>query len=429
MTDNDDINAAPHGVFPAPVQNPDLSAAWRYGWLVWWVATLALLVTSDVGSGVQALTQTVPNNERLQFNSREQVLLDASVFSSVKELWDAGSKPLAIFVVITSIAWPYIKLLLTLYAWIRPIRNAVRRERLLVVLDVLGKWSLADVVVFVVIMVVFRERIPLGAGHLEVWIVAQWGLFGFVAASLSSLLATHVALYFHRRIVYNTSIDSSSDNPTSQSVASHMSSGTRLAVSLLWVIALGAYMVGCILYTFQVTNTQNGVDRGTKSFSIASIGRALPDAKRDYEPEGGLRFFQILWFLLGLGMPGLLLLLVMVVLYQNMTMARLRTWFLAAEIALAWSGCEVLVLSVVLAIREIPTFGDGLIETGCNSCYVVETDFLTVPVLLWVVGTVATLAVTAMVLRAAHHQAYPEVTRAKPSSAHRNGEEEEAASS
>ena len=104
---------------------------------------------------------------------------------------------------------------------------------------------------------------------------------------------------------------------------------------------------------------------------------------------------------------------------------------MTVEITLAWSGCEVLVLSTVLAIREIPTFGEGLIETGCSSCYVVETDFLVASVILWVVGTVATLSTAAVVLRAAHCQAYPEIIEGfeKRSSIYGNGEDKEDAGS
>jgi hypothetical protein len=136
--------------FPAHVRNPAIPATWRYGLVVWLLATLALLLTSDIGSGVQALSQTIPDERLgLTFESEVQVLLEASVFTSVGELWKAGSKPLSIFVAITSITWPYVKLLLTFFAWLVPIRNAKRRESLITALDLLGKWSFADIVVFV----------------------------------------------------------------------------------------------------------------------------------------------------------------------------------------------------------------------------------------------------------------------------------------
>ena len=394
--------------YPAHLKNPDLSSKLRYGWVLWWTATLALLIVSDVGSGVQALTQTVPDERlSLNFRSEKQVLLEASVFSSVAELWEAGSKPLAVFVAITSIAWPYVKLLLSLYAWVMPFRNPTRREKLLVALDLFGKWSLADVVVFIVIMVVFRERIPLGAGYLEVWIKPQWGLYGFVVASLSSLTSTHVALFHHRQIIYPVKASTLSNEETPQVLAATLqSTALRLLIPFLWLIAFVMYLMGCVLYIFEVTNTQQGVDRGTESFSVASIGKDLPDAKRDYEPAGGLIFLQLIWFILGMAVPISLLGVLAFLWCRPHTKAGMRWWLTAGEIAFAWSAGEVLVISVVLAIREIPTFADGLIDTGCSQCYVVDSEFLALPVTLWVMGTVGTAIVASTVLTTAHQNAY-----------------------
>ena len=286
--------------------------------VLWLLATLALLLSADLGSGVQALTETVPDASLgLTFQSEIQVLLQASVFSSVSELYQAGSVALAMFVVVTSIAWPYVKLLLTFYAWVSPIRNPQRRERLLTALDVLGKWSFADVVVFTVIVVVFRETIQLGsgAGVLEVWIRPQWGLYGFISASMLSLMATHAVLYHHRRIMYastTTATLSSASDPQSSSsvlpsVASRLSLGKRILWTLLLLTSFGAYLAGALLDFFRITNTQGGFVKGSDTYSVAKIGKDLPDAKRDYESAGGLIYLQIVWFLLGMAMPFFLL--------------------------------------------------------------------------------------------------------------------------
>lgn len=392
--------------YPALVRHPDVTATWRYGMVVWLVAALVLLLTSDLGSGVTALTQTV-SDERLgiSFQSQEQVLLEASVFTSVGELWKAGSKPLAVFVVITSIAWPYVKLLLTFYAWVAPIRHPQRREWLLTGLDLLGKWSFADVVVFTVIVVVFRETINIGAGFLEVWIVPQWGLFGFISASMLSLVATHAVLYHHRRIMYKQS--SLQDTSPRRKLAEHarMSSFTNLVLSVILLISFGAYLAGCILHFFKITNSQSGLIRDSDKYSLIDIGKDLPDSGRDDENTGGLRYLQIVWFLLGVAMPLLSILMMLALLWRPMNLASLRTWLLVSEVTLSWSCSEVFLLSTVLAIKEVPTFGEGLIDTGCSQCYKVDTVFMPEVVSL-AIGTATSLLVSLYVMYRAHEAAY-----------------------
>jgi hypothetical protein len=141
-------------------QDDDLSWYWRMGIPLYLVATLALLLASDIGSGIQAITKTIPAETDIWSQPKTTVIADESIFTSVDKLWQTKSYALAIFLVLCSIAWPYIKLLMTLYAWMAPFvltpRAIRRRERLLEVLDVLGKWSFADVFVFCEILVAFR---------------------------------------------------------------------------------------------------------------------------------------------------------------------------------------------------------------------------------------------------------------------------------
>ena len=77
-------------------------------------------------------------------------ILNVSVISSVGKLWDAESYPLAIFIAITSIGWPYIKLALATYSWMMPYHNPKRREKIIEIIDALGKWSFVDIMVIVV---------------------------------------------------------------------------------------------------------------------------------------------------------------------------------------------------------------------------------------------------------------------------------------
>jgi Paraquat-inducible protein A len=194
-----------------------------------------LLLASDIGSGVSAYRKLVNPYVPSQNDNTAQQLLHASVFTSITKLWNTGSYALAILIVVASISWPFVKIFLSLYAWCvpftttrssrrrrssststsrchcrrRPCRGrhqgrrdrttggggpAVQRERLLEVIDALGKWSFVDIVVFTEIVVAFRSTIDLGGPYVEIYIVPEWGLVGFVAANMLIL----VRVYYYR---------------------------------------------------------------------------------------------------------------------------------------------------------------------------------------------------------------------------------------
>lgn len=173
--ENDTETVTPIADIPLHVshfQNPEISVYWRRGIPLYFLATLGLLLASDIGSGVSAVTLLKPSEEDTVNEQQENTLLTASIFTAVYELWHTGSYALTIFIVITSVVWPYVKLLLSLYAWMLPFSSAAGRERLITVIDCLGKWSFVDEVVFTEIVVAFRATIPLGGPVLEVWYVA-----------------------------------------------------------------------------------------------------------------------------------------------------------------------------------------------------------------------------------------------------------------
>jgi hypothetical protein len=141
------------GPNPSHFGNAEAHPAWvRYGIPLFLLATLVLLINADVGSGVSADYILMKDGDV----EETRALLTVSVFSSVRELWNNGSYPLAILIAVTSIAWPYVKIILSFYAWMKPYYNPRKREFLIEVIDALGKWSFVDIVVLVEIMVAFR---------------------------------------------------------------------------------------------------------------------------------------------------------------------------------------------------------------------------------------------------------------------------------
>ena len=81
------------------------------------------------------------------------------------------------------------------------------RGTLLQCLDILGKWSLIDLIVLVMMMVAFRFHIvspsslhflPPGGLEADIVVTAGWGIFAFIIATVISLVLSHVMIAFHR---------------------------------------------------------------------------------------------------------------------------------------------------------------------------------------------------------------------------------------
>ena len=372
----------------------------RYGMILYLVGTLALLIAADIGSGVAALTQIVPDPNDNFSEVEETVLLEASVFTSVRELWDAGSYALSIFIAATSVSWPYVKLLISFYAWMTTITGP-NRERLLVVLDVLGKWCFVDVVVFIEIMVIFRASIPLGGPTLEVYVVPKWGFFGFVAASMLDLIATHVMIHQHRKIVYP---ETPADDRTGLKNVGRLTSKRVITMTALLTTGIAMYLTGFIIHIFRVKNSRNSVALEPIDYSLHEVGQTLRDAGRETD-QGAVIWLQILWF--GLGMVGPLLSAIFqgALLWCPLNQTALRRVFTCAEVSNAWNSAEVFFLSTIFAVLEVPTFGSGLIDSGCANCYVVDSQLLAELAVLGI-GCLFTLVASGMILRTGHSALY-----------------------
>jgi hypothetical protein len=178
--DNEENDVAPATKkYTSHIRNELHPAYVRWGVLLFLIGTFVLLVCADFGSGVTAESILIQDGEIVDTIE----ILNVSVVSSVGKLWNAESYPLAIFIAITSIGWPYIKLALATLAWLTPYGNPRRREFFIEVIDALGKWSFVDIMVLVEIMVAFRssQEMVTDILFMEIVIVAQWGFYGFVS--------------------------------------------------------------------------------------------------------------------------------------------------------------------------------------------------------------------------------------------------------
>ncbi len=76
-------------------------------------------------------------------------------------MWDAGLYPLVIILCTFSIVWPYVKLILMIVCWVLPPKkiSLKAREKILIYLDQMGKFSLVDTYVTLILIVGFEYKI------------------------------------------------------------------------------------------------------------------------------------------------------------------------------------------------------------------------------------------------------------------------------
>jgi hypothetical protein len=236
---------------------------------------------------------------------------------------------------------------------------------------------------------------------MEIVVIAQWGFYGFVMATMMSLLGTHYILHKHREVHYHSSKVPTDSTETKVGLKERggLSNCFVGAAISACVIAFVCFAVGCFIDTYEVGNSRGDVSF-TVDYSIASVGKAIPDSQ--IERNGfGTRFLQFMWYFLGIVMPLWATFLFGTLFAVPLSHVWAERIFVMGEIAFAWSCAEVLLVSSIFAVLQMPTFGDGLIEADCTSCFVIDTEIQGSFAVL-VVGTIMSVTVNVWLYRRAH---------------------------
>lgn len=81
-----------------------------------------------------------------------------TLIGTVTDMWKSEIYFLAILIAVFSGIWPYVKLILLIICWCTDAKRISykTRERILIIIDSLGKWSMLDTYVMVMMIVAFR---------------------------------------------------------------------------------------------------------------------------------------------------------------------------------------------------------------------------------------------------------------------------------
>lgn len=188
-----------------------INAVYRYGVPFACVCNFALFLWSntDVGATVN-----------IEMDIVDAVLGPVGIFhfglgDTVQEMWDAKVYLLAILIAFFSGFWPYLKITCMFLAWVLPVGNFPedKRQLVLTVMDILGKWSLIDVFVLTLMMVAFFFKLSVGTEILVlVTVYPELGFYTFLIGTISSLVIGHITLHLHRVAIKPIRIHSAHSN-------------------------------------------------------------------------------------------------------------------------------------------------------------------------------------------------------------------------
>ena len=118
-------------------------------------------------------------------------------------MWEAEAYYIAVLIILGSAVWPYVKMLLMIGAWFVPVERAGRgqgrRGTVARALDLLGKWSLIDGFVMILLQVGFGFTISILTITVDVEVTTEWAVTGGMLASTWSALQSHLLLLAHHR--------------------------------------------------------------------------------------------------------------------------------------------------------------------------------------------------------------------------------------
>jgi len=358
--------------------HPSVPISMRYLIPILAIGTIALLLASNVGVGASVdVSMVLPNGDVLALPS----MFAFSLGNTVRDMYEAKIYALMLLVVVFSGIWPYVKLALMVLAWCAPISvlSIGLREKLLVWLDALGKFSLVDTYVLVLMLVAFRYHLELGDfGTLDVYVTPLGGFYGFLLVIILSLIGGHVILHLHRNATAPSKVDLISlPEAVSDHVFEHPDTKKRMKLSsrfkqlvfLLIIVTITLMGIGIVQKSFVfefggIAGLLLGDDR-IQTYSLFSLGQSLPSSVAN-PSSFGIHFIQATYHFYAIVTPIVCLVLTFALFGCPMTAMAQERVFVLTEIANAWSAAEVFVLSIVASLFEISTFAAFMIGDKCD---------------------------------------------------------------
>ena len=339
---------------------------------------VALFVSSNTGLGASVFIKFVVGPDKI---ISLPSMFDFGLINTISDTWKAGSYGLSIIVAVFSCIWPYTKLIMMICIWILPttILSARRRETFLKVLDALGKWSLVDSFVMVLMIIAFHFHISLPVQNPEVeepfavnlFVYPAYGFVTLAVGTIVSLAISHIMLALDRYV--DDALDESQQTSHKFRPLFTFCKHTFLKyfVTIVIVATLITLICGLVLKTFSFdfvgligwAMTLLGVDH-KKEYSVIDLAYDLPPSAENPN-SASIRFTQVLFFLISIVLPIVHVVLLLILWVVPLTKKIQIAIFKACEVLYAWACLDVFVVSILVSLAEISQFARFLVGDKC----------------------------------------------------------------
>lgn len=353
-------------------------------------------------------------------------VFDFGLLSTVEDMWDAKVYALATLIAFFSGLWPYIKLVTMLLCWAIPpgLLSISYRQTSLVVLDVLGKWSLIDFFVMILMLCAFYFNIVILKDNIivNVTVLPKWGFYSFLLATMISLGIGHIILACHRLIVEpkiptvsnrksrydlddhdhnhdhdDDSVLSSIDECTSlstmtyemklsscevpKSVPSNLTSrdgsimyinittfGSMITVTAIAInifLLINGTFIDSVEFNFKGLVGLLLKDDAIVDYSYVTVGTSTP-GHSGHPNDFSVRWMQCCFFLFGQAMPLGLMVALTIVWLIPLPLMRLQQLMVLAEVMNAWSALDVWCVAILASLLEIQQFAKFIVGDSCD---------------------------------------------------------------
>ncbi|KAL7427819.1 hypothetical protein ACHAXH_001174 [Discostella pseudostelligera] len=325
-----------------------------------------------------------------------------SLVKSLIEMWIAGARSLAVIIAIFSGVWPYTKQLMVLFIWFVPTKwvSSKRRSSMLYWLDVLGKWSMVDVFVFIMTLASFGISIqspdnmsflPSSLYSINMLVVPLWGIYAYVLAILISQLTSHAIIHYQNKSVSaavaaqeaelnlspNTS-DTTEELRSHQFKLDYEASDKRVVVkrSIDWVLsgivlALTILVIcGCAFSSFSIevfglvglaVESGNQFKEAKVSYSIFSLANMIMDQARYLNTASNL---------VGLGILAAVVVITVFLVPLAQVASLMAHWFVPmTKKQSSWNiGLnEVYVISIIITAWQLGGISGLMVNVYCGA--------------------------------------------------------------
>ncbi|KAL7719118.1 Uncharacterized protein QTN25_003494 [Entamoeba marina] len=345
------------------------------------MVTFVIFLISNTGTGATVDAYiSLGNGKVISMQVQEFNLM-----GSVTDMWTAGVYPLAILIFVFSGFWPYLKLVALMLCWVIPssILPGKIRGIVLTVLDVLGKWSMLDSYVMVLMIVAFYMNIPLPIENADsvddpvlvnLFVYPAFGFVTLLMGTIMALLLSHVQVIVNNILLRNKTDNLGAEANKWRPLCWYARFWvTRIVVPICVSVVFILVVIGMFITSFSFDFyglagwALDTLGYGThRQFSVFDLGTDLPESTR--EPNSfAVRFTQIVYFLTIVCMPFIHLVSLMLLWLVPLRRRFQSLLYHACDIFYAWSSIDVFVISVIGAIVELQQFAQFMVEPMCGA--------------------------------------------------------------